>query len=69
MTLKELRKSRNLTQETVAERAGMRPGRVSLIESGTLTNPELNTIKRLAHALDCTVGEVIDALNETYEAA
>jgi len=68
MTLKELRKSRQLTQEAVALRAGMRPSRVGSIERGKLPNLKLDTIKRLAQAMECSVPDVIDALDETVAA-
>lgn len=57
MVIRELRTKRGVTQEDLAHEAGIRVGTVSLIERGK-SNPAWGTVKRIAHALDSTVGEV-----------
>ncbi len=44
-----------LTQEALAEKAGVKPNAVSGIETGLVTYPRALTLARLATALDTTV--------------
>lgn len=69
MTLRELRKARNLTQEDVAKRAGMRPSQVGSLERGEYPNVEINTLRKIAHALGYPLTKVVSAFDETTEAA
>jgi transcriptional regulator with XRE-family HTH domain len=56
--IKEWRVFRNLTQEQLAERVGMSPANVSLIERG-LQSYTQETLEAFAQALTC---EVVDLL-------
>jgi len=50
----DARKSTGLTQKQLSERAGIAQGDISRIENGN-ANPSLNTLKRLASAMDMTL--------------
>jgi transcriptional regulator with XRE-family HTH domain len=56
--IKEWRKHRVLTQEQLAERVGMSPGNVSLIERG-LQNYTQETLEAFAGALQCEVADLL----------
>lgn len=56
--LKALRDAKGLTQTQLSEKAGLGINQVSRIERGT-SKPELETIKSLALALDCSSDELI----------
>lgn len=57
--LRELRTERELTQQALAELAGVRQATVSEIESGT-TRIELEVLERLADALGVEPGELFE---------
>ena len=46
-----------MTQEDLAHAAGIRVGTVSLIERGK-SNPAWGTVKRVAQALDASMGDL-----------
>jgi len=50
----DARKTTGLTQKQLAERTGIAQGDISRIENGN-ANPSLNTLKRLATAMDMTL--------------
>lgn len=50
--IKELRKFRNMTQQQLADEAGVRLATISDIESGK-ANFQFNTLVRIANALNC----------------
>lgn len=50
--IKELRKIRTLTQEQVAEKAGLGVSAFSRIERGVNSNIQVNTLQRIIEALD-----------------
>ncbi|HYI12784.1 MAG TPA: helix-turn-helix transcriptional regulator [Thermoanaerobaculia bacterium] len=56
--LRELRTKRRLTQQALAETAGIPQTHVSAIELG-LMQPNLGTLLRLALALDCKVSALV----------
>jgi len=58
MRLKEIRTGKRLTQEQVAERAGIDQSTVSELERGVNPNPTLQTILALARALDVDPAEL-----------
>jgi transcriptional regulator with XRE-family HTH domain len=64
MRLRELRHAAGLTQETLAERAGMPHTHVSAMERG-IKLPNLLTLLRLAVALDCKVAKLVRVFDET----
>lgn len=67
----ERRRKRGLTQEDLAEKVGISRNQVQNIENNRnntrgpdgrpgLANPNLDTVFALAHALECSVTELID---------
>jgi transcriptional regulator with XRE-family HTH domain len=46
-----LREKKGLTQDELARRVGVTKAYISLLESGTRTNPSLDVLRRLAKAL------------------
>ncbi len=54
------RKILERTQEIVCARAKMRQGFYCSIELGHTTNPRLDTLRKIAAGLDCTVGDLVD---------
>lgn len=61
--LREIRRRRGLTQQTVAERSDIPQTHVSDIELG-FKLPNLLTVIRLATALDCRVADLTSALDK-----
>ena len=59
MTLKELRKNKNLTLEKLSKKVGLSFQALSLYEQG-LRKPKIETIKKLADALEVSVEEIIN---------
>lgn len=55
--LRELREGAGLSQEELAERAGLSPHAISALERGTRTRPYPHTLRSLATALDLTDDE------------
>jgi transcriptional regulator with XRE-family HTH domain len=62
--LREVRQKRGLTQQAVADLAGMSLTYISNMEHGFKV-PSLTTIIRLAVALDCKVMDLVGALDKT----
>jgi transcriptional regulator with XRE-family HTH domain len=62
--LREVRQKRGLTQQAVADLAGMSLTYVSNMENGFKV-PSLTTIIRLAVALDCKVMDLVGAFDKT----
>jgi DNA-binding XRE family transcriptional regulator len=48
----DLRKQLNLSQEEFATKVGMKPSAISRLESGDYNRPSLQTLQRIASALD-----------------
>ena len=61
--VRERRLKLGLTQEAVAERAGMHPVYISLVERGH-RNPSLDNVVRLAVALQCDPGRLVTGLDK-----
>jgi transcriptional regulator with XRE-family HTH domain len=59
MRLKHLRERKGLTQEELAEKAGLSRGYVSRLEIGR-HDPPLSLVRRLAKALRVKVGRLVD---------
>lgn len=57
--LKELKKEKNLTTKRLAELANLPEKTVIRILSGQTANPYLDTLDRLALALDSTIGDIL----------
>lgn len=58
MRLKQLRKTRGITQAVLAQKAQLSLGYVARMEQG-LHDPPLSTVAKLAKALKVTVGELV----------
>lgn len=59
MRLKKLRAGRKMTQEVLAEKAGISRTYLARLELGQ-QDPTLTTLKHLAKALKATVGELVE---------
>ena len=57
LNIRKRREARELTQETLAERAGLDPTYISGIERG-LRNPGIKNVAKLAKALGLTTAEL-----------
>ena len=60
--VRELREQGKLTQETLAERAGLDPSYISGIERA-VRNPSVLSLARLARGLGCSVTEICKYLS------
>jgi transcriptional regulator with XRE-family HTH domain len=58
MRLKKLRADRGMTQEALAEKAGISRTFIARLELGQ-QDPTLTTLQKLAKALKVTVGELV----------
>jgi transcriptional regulator with XRE-family HTH domain len=56
--LKRLRARAGLTQQELATRAGLSIALVMSLEQGKRSNPRLDTLRKLAGALGCTLDEL-----------
>ena len=63
INLKEIRSHKELTQGELAEMANLKVLQISRIERGE-TNPRMDTLKKLAVALNCTTDELVFDENE-----
>ena len=55
--VRQLREKRGITQERLAQDAGVTTGTVSLVERGR-SNPSWGTVRALAHGLGVSMGEL-----------
>lgn len=63
MDIKRYRKSKNLTQEALAQMVGVTQSNICRIESGE-TQPSLKVAQALAKALDCNLDELLQEPEE-----
>lgn len=56
---RRLRRTANMSQAVLAERAGLSPAYVSMMERG-LANPRLETLAALAHALNTSPVDILN---------
>lgn len=63
--LRKLRVQRGLTQAELAELTGMMQNFVSRLESSANTNPQYDTMRRLAVALGMSTDEFVRAMEAT----
>jgi transcriptional regulator with XRE-family HTH domain len=63
-TIRQLRRDRELSQEALANAAGIHPKHLSEIERGN-KDPRATTLVRLAEALGVTVGDLYGHGDET----
>lgn len=64
MTLRELRKSKKLTQKTLSEKTGVSQCYICALEQGKKTSPSMDVIRRLAVGLGVKASHILDALDE-----
>ncbi|UCD15906.1 MAG: helix-turn-helix transcriptional regulator [Candidatus Omnitrophota bacterium] len=58
--LKELRRKKKLTQEELAHRAGIDYKYVQILESKKPSSPTLNTLEKLAKALNISISRLLN---------
>lgn len=57
--IKKARKDKDLTQEELAIKAGVTYTTLSKIESGQVTNPTINTLKKIALVLNFSLDDLL----------
>jgi len=57
--IRRRREKAGLTQEQAADRAGMHQPAWAKIELGVVANPTIDTLRRMADALGCSVGVLL----------
>jgi transcriptional regulator with XRE-family HTH domain len=65
LALRRLRESRGLTQQQLAERAGVRQALISDLEAGKAMRRSLDAIEKLAKALGVEPGELLETAKRT----
>jgi transcriptional regulator with XRE-family HTH domain len=60
MNVKQLRARRGFTQSVLAKKTKVSQAYIAQLESGVEDNPKLDTLRRLARALKCTVAELVE---------
>ena len=58
--IRQIRERQDMTQEQLGKRAKVTRSYVALIETGRKTNPSLDILRRLAHALGVPVTELLE---------
>ncbi len=58
--LKKLREAKGLSQQALAKKAKVTDAYIAMLETGVRKNPTVDTLKRLAKALDVPVGELFE---------
>jgi transcriptional regulator with XRE-family HTH domain len=58
-TLKRLRAQAGMTQQDLATQSGLSIAQVVAMEQGKRDNPRLDTLRKLAAGLGCTVAELV----------
>lgn len=61
--LKDIKKEKGITTKQLAERSNLPEKTVSRILSGNTANPYIDTLDRLATALDCKIGDILAGTN------
>lgn len=59
MDIKEIRKSKGLTQRELASKSGVSFSMISKLESGEKTNPSYDTLTKIAAALDVDTSSLL----------
>ena len=57
MKITQIRKSKGITQATLAERCGMTQQQIARLENGSV-DPRLGTLRRIASALECELPDL-----------
>jgi len=63
LNIKDLRKQHNLTQEQLAEKAGLSRLTIINLETGKVDNVSGKTLKSLSDALGCTIDDLFSSQN------
>lgn len=63
LVVRELRQANAITQEALAEKAGLHRTYISLLERG-LRNPSLTVIQQLASALEISITQLISEFDK-----
>jgi transcriptional regulator with XRE-family HTH domain len=58
--LRTLRERKQMSQLELSKKSGVAQGYISALESGEKKNPGIETLKKLARALDEPVGELLE---------
>jgi transcriptional regulator with XRE-family HTH domain len=58
--VKHLRQGKSLSQASLAKRSGVAQGYISQMESGSKRNPGIETLRKIAKALDVEVGRLLE---------
>jgi transcriptional regulator with XRE-family HTH domain len=61
--IKVLREQREMTQETLADKTGMKQPRIPLLEDANYSNWTINTLKRFAKAFDVALSVKFDSFS------
>lgn len=64
--IKEIRKKKGYTQKQLAEKLGTSPQNLAQYETGK-RQPKLETIKKMADALECNVSDLDDSIPEKFQ--
>jgi transcriptional regulator with XRE-family HTH domain len=57
--VRDARAARGMTQEELADRLGMTPGYVGILETGKVGRPRVQTLRKLAAALDVPLQDLV----------
>ncbi len=60
MNVKRLRAKRGMTQIELAKRSKVSQAFIAQLETSEQTNPRLETLRRLAKALRCTIAQLVE---------
>lgn len=64
MTLKELRKSKKLTQKSLADKSGVSQCYICALEQGRKRSPSVDVVRKLATGLGVKASRILEALEE-----
>lgn len=62
-----MREAKGWSQRMLSEKSGVKQAVISLIEQGYTKNPRVDTISKLAQALECTIDVLVGEAEEQEE--
>jgi transcriptional regulator with XRE-family HTH domain len=62
--VRQARKRKSMTQTELADRTGLAPGSIGMLESGKVDRPYPDTLKKLSQALDLSMSELVAATGQ-----
>lgn len=65
--LQAMREAKRWSQRMLSEKSGVKQAVISLIEQGYTKNPRVDTISKLAQALECTIDVLVGEAEEQEE--